>query len=64
MEANNIYNTYSKRKSMIFLEGEKYFLEIFDFSPFEVEIVRNNCFNFSKILKTNFQNDFFRTIKA
>ena len=54
--ANNVYNTNSKRKSMIFCE-KKFWGGIFDFSlkggPFEAKIVKNNFFNFSKIFKTN-----------
>ena len=67
MGANKVYNTNSKRKSMIFCE-KKILGTFLIFSPkggpFEAKIVKNYFFNFSKISKTNSQNDFDRTIKA
>ena len=56
-----------KKKKYDFLK-KKIFFEIFDFfpkgGPFDVEIVKNIFFRFSKILKTNPKNDFHGTIQT
>ena len=58
---------FKKRKKYNFLKKD-WFLEIFDFfskgGPFDVEIVKNKNFHFSKIWKTKLKNDFYGTIQT
>ena len=66
-KAYNMYNTNSKRKSMIFCK-KKIFLKFLIFfqrgDPLMLKSSKKNFFHFSKILKTKPKNDFHWTIQT